>query len=96
MRIFSFIFAIILIFFGITFALLNATPVKLNYYIGTASLSLSLLLIIAVGFGILIGFIVALGAILKLKKKNYHLKNRVQQLEKEIVSLKLPENKGIQ
>lgn len=85
MRIFSYLIAIVLILFGLTFALLNASPVKLNYYLGTATLSLSLLLIITVGLGILIGFIFSLIPILKLKKKNYHLKNRVKQLEQNIV-----------
>jgi putative membrane protein len=95
MRIISFIIAIILIVFGLTFALLNAKPVELNYYIGTAEISLSLLLVLTVGLGIIIGFIFTLGSIIKLKQKNYHLKSRVKQLEQEIVSIRVPSDKGI-
>lgn len=89
MRIFTYIIAIILIIFGLTFALLNANPVKLNYYIGTANISLSLLLVLTVGLGILIGFIVSLAPIFRLKKKNYQLKNRVKQLEQELAKASL-------
>lgn len=90
MRIFSYIVAIILIVFGLTFSLLNASPVMLNYYIGSAKISLSLLLILTVGLGMLIGFIVLLGPILRLKKRNYQLRNRVKQLEQEAVAFKEP------
>ena len=90
MRIITYIVAIILILFGLTFALLNATAVKLNYYVGTTEISLSLLLILTVGLGILIGFIVSLGPVLKLKRKNYQLRTRVKQLEQEVVSVKVP------
>ncbi len=86
MRIFTYLIAIILIIFGLSFALLNASPVTLNYYIGSKSISLSLLLVLTVGLGILIGFIFSLAPILRLKKKNYHLKNRVKQLEQEVVT----------
>lgn len=84
MRILSFIIAIILIVLGLTFALLNATPVTLNYYLGSQEISLSLLLVLAVGFGTLIGFIVSIGKILRLKNKIHQQKNRLKQLEKEL------------
>ncbi|MBA2655088.1 MAG: LapA family protein [Gammaproteobacteria bacterium] len=93
MRILSYIVAIILVIFGLTFALLNASPVQLNYYIGTTSLSLSLLLILTVGLGIVIGLIACIGPILKQKRKNYHLRQRVKQLEQQIVIDRLPEKK---
>jgi putative membrane protein len=91
MRIFSYLIAIILILFGLSFAFLNASAVKLNYYVGSFSISLSLLLILTVGLGILIGFIVSLVPIIKLKKKNYHLKNRVKELERQ-VTLPVPDD----
>lgn len=96
MRIISYIIAIILILFGLSFALLNARPVNLNYYIGSVDISLSLLLILTVGLGILIGLIVCIGPILKLKTKNHQLKTRVRQLEQEIVTIRVPENKGLE
>lgn len=90
MRIFSYLLAIILILFGLSFALLNATPVKLNYYLGSVSLSLSLLLILTVGVGIILGFIFSLGPLFRLRRKNHHLRNRVRELEQQ-ATLPIPE-----
>lgn len=84
MRIFSYLFALILIILGLSFALLNASPVRLNYYLGTVSISLSLLLVLTVGLGIVVGLIFSLAPIFRLKRKNYHLRNRVKQLEQEV------------
>jgi lipopolysaccharide assembly protein A len=86
MRIISSIIAVILIILGLSFALLNANPVVLNYYVGNIRISLSLLLVLAVGLGILIGFSISIGSILKLKRKNHLYKNRVKQLEQEIIN----------
>lgn len=96
MRIFSYIVAIILIFLGITFSILNATPVALNYYVGTTHISLSLLLVLTLGAGILIGFVVSLPPLLRAKRKIYRLKNRVKQVEQELVTTKISENKELQ
>jgi putative membrane protein len=96
MKIFSYIVAIILIFLGISFSLINAKPVELNYYIGTVQISLSLLLILTVGLGILIGFIVSLAPMLRLKRKNHQLKNRIRQLEHNIVATKIPEEAPVE
>lgn len=96
MRIFSYIVAIVLILFGLTFALLNARPVELNYYLGTIKISLSLLLIFTVGLGILIGVIFSLGSWIRLKRKNFQLRSRIKQLEHEVLAIKIPETEGLQ
>ena len=47
MKIFSYIFIVLLVILGITFALLNANQVNIDYYIGTIKSPLSLLLILS-------------------------------------------------
>lgn len=96
MRFFSYIIAILLILFGLSFAILNASPVKLNYYLGTTTIALSLLLVLTVGVGILIGFIVSLGKFFKLKRKIHHLRHRVRDLEAEILSVKVTKDGSLQ
>ncbi len=86
MKIFTYVIAIILILFGLSFALLNANAVKLDYYFGSVDISLSLLLILTVGLGILIGLMFSLAPLLKLKRKNYQLRSRIKQLENEILA----------
>lgn len=78
MRIFSYIILIIIVVLGITFAALNAQPVNLDYYIGTRTISLSLLLALCLGVGILIGLLIAFFPLLKLKRVNYQLRKQVK------------------
>ena len=82
MRIFSYIILLIIIVLGLTFAILNAELVSLNYYFGTRQISLSLLMVLCLGVGVLLGLLAALFPILRLKRKNYYLKSQIKQLEK--------------
>lgn len=85
MRIFSYIVLLIVVILGLTFAMLNAEPVSLNYYAGIRTISLSLLLVLSVGVGVIIGLLIALKPLLGLKRKNYQLKNNLRRAEKEII-----------
>jgi putative membrane protein len=77
-RILSYIFVIIIILLGISFATLNSGTVEINYYIGHKVLPVSLLLGIIVGSWILF----------KTKLKNYRLKQKLKYAEKEIENLR--------
>lgn len=85
MRIFSTIFIAAIILVGITFAILNSSPVILNYYFGTQKISLSLLLALTLGIGVVCGLILFIPTFFKLKKRNYKLKHQVKQMEKELL-----------
>lgn len=80
--------------FGITFATLNANPVVFNYYFNSKQISLALLLVAALGIGILLGFIFMLFTLIKLKKDNYQLKSRLKVVEKELENLRSLPIKG--
>ncbi len=89
-------FLVIVILLGITFACLNATPVEINYYIGVHYLPLSLLLTLSLTLGALIGFFIGLMMYCRVKRKNRHLRKRLNLVEKEIAnirSLPLQENR---
>lgn len=88
MRVFSYFMFLLLVILGLSFAMLNAETVKLNYYFGTHSISLSLLLVLCVGIGVILGFLVALIPVFKLKKKNHGLKQQLKQIEKELANLR--------
>ena len=94
MRILSYIFLLLLMLFGITFATLNASPVMFNYYFNSKQISLALLLVAALGVGILLGFIFTLFTLIKLKKDNYQLKSRLKVSEKELENLRSLPIKG--
>ncbi len=88
MRLFSSLILLIVIFLGLSFSSLNNEQVVFNYYFGTKNIALSLLLILALGCGILIGFLVAIASWVKLKRDNLKIKSRLKMVEKELTNLR--------
>lgn len=87
-RIISFLTICFLVLFGFTFAILNAEPVTLNYYIGTRILPLSLLLALALFFGALLGLLTSFTVWLRIKHENHKLRRRVNLAEREVENLR--------
>ncbi len=85
MRIISYLFLMIIIVLGFTFACLNAEAVNINYYIGSTTMALSMLLVMTLVIGMIIGFLASLGWVFKLKRKVYHARHQVKQLEQELM-----------
>ncbi len=84
----SYLILLVIILLGLTFASLNAGQVDFNYYLSTRSISLSLLLVYALGAGLVLGILVTVPAILKVKKESFQLKKRLKQAESEISNLR--------
>ena len=87
-RIFSYIFILLIVLIGISFATLNSDAVNINYYIGEKELPLSLLLALVFGFGCVLGILVGVWILIKTKIKNYRLQQRLKLAEKEIENLR--------
>jgi len=88
MKIITALFFAVIILLGITFACLNAEPVSINYYIGTQSFPLSLLLVLTLGVGSILGLVAGTVIYLKSKAKNRRLKARIKLAEKELSNLR--------
>ena len=88
MRIIRVTLIFLLILSGISFACLNASTVTINYYIGNTSAPLSLILVLVLGTGLLLGLIIAIPKHFKLKNENSRLKKRIKVTAKEIESLR--------
>jgi len=88
MRIFTYIILLALILLGVSFAGLNAELVMINYYIGTNKLPLSLLLIMALAAGGLLGLLVSLIIYVRLKSSNLRLRQRLHLAEEEVANLR--------
>lgn len=88
MRIMSYIFLVIIVLFGMTFATLNSESVTINYYLGQSTLPLSLLLVLVFALGCLIGMVVGFWLLIKAKIANYRLRQRLTMAEKEIENLR--------
>ncbi len=88
MRIISYFILLLLLILGISFAVLNAETVTLNYYIGQKHFPLSLLLVLTFTLGCLLGVIVGIGMYLRMKSQNFKLKSRIKIVEKEVENLR--------
>ena len=88
MRLISYLILLFIIFVGLTFASLNSMPVAFNYYLGSKTISLSLLLVFAFGFGILFGLLSSTISYIKIKKDYLSVKSRLKIAEKEIENLR--------
>jgi putative membrane protein len=87
-RIVSCFFLVVIIFFGMTFATLNSESVAINYYLGHSTQPLSLLLAIVFAVGCLVGMLVGVWLLVKVKLRNYRLRQRLTLAEKEIENLR--------
>lgn len=80
--------ALIVIIFGVTFSVLNAENIQLNYYLGSVELPLSLLLVIAMIFGAMLGIFASMSLIIGSRRSAHKLKRSVEVAEKEILNLR--------
>ena len=87
-RIVSFITFFVLGLIAVAFAAKNDVSVELHYYLGSVAAPLSLLLVISLGIGALLGVFACSGVILKLKRETMRLQKSVKVAEKEVTNLR--------
>jgi len=87
-RIISYVLLLALIILGMSFAILNSGTVVINYYLGHRSFPLSLVLVFTFSGGALLGILIGGWLVVKIKVKNYRLRQRLKLAEKEIENLR--------
>jgi len=85
--VYSFIF-LVLVIFGIVFAVLNAEPVKLNYYFGSEEVPLSLIIVFAMIVGAILGVVASASMIFSNRREVMKLRKSVELAEKEVTNLR--------
>lgn len=88
MRIVAILFYLILVLFGVSFALLNATSVHLNFYVITLNMPLAVLMVMMLTIGVMLGFLLFLGKYWRLKAEHRKIKNQLKLTETEIKNLR--------
>lgn len=73
---------------AVGFASLNAKLVTVNYYIGTAQISLALLLVVCLGAGIFLGALVLAPSLIQLKFFNKRLEKYIKRTEETLEKIK--------
>lgn len=87
-RLFGFILLLIVVVLGLSFAVLNAESVKLNYYYGIAQAPLSLVVVLSISAGAVLGVIASLGMILSMRREVGRLHRKIQLTERELKNLR--------
>jgi len=88
MRIIGYLFLLVIVVFGMSFATLNSDKVTINYYLGLSTMPLSLLVVLVFVFGCLLGLFAGFILLMKAKIVMYQLRQRLQLAEKEINNLR--------
>lgn len=88
MRILMMLFYLLLVMTGISFAVLNASSVKINLYLTTLTMPVSVLMIAMLGLGLLMGFLIYLVKYIGMKKELSRMKAQLKLTEKEIKNLR--------
>lgn len=88
MRIISTTVLLLICVLVVAFALLNAEMVGVHYFFGDARLPLSLLLLIVLVMGALIGWFSGLRMMLGSRKSSHDLNKKVKTLQKELDNLR--------
>jgi putative membrane protein len=87
-KIFSFLIILFILLLGVTFAGLNSQEVTINYYVNSTKLPLSLLLVLVLGVGGIIGWLTGFLLWLRLKTENIRLSHKLKVSEKEVNQLR--------
>ncbi len=88
MKIVTYIIVVCIILLGITFAILNAELVNLNYYFGIRHLPLSLLLLAALIIGTIFGMFASMLRLLRSKNEIRRLTKKLHSAQKEVGNLR--------
>lgn len=87
-RIIYLVLFLVIIIFGIIFAVLNADSVPLNYYFGTKQIPLSLVLVFAMSVGAVLGVLASLGHVIRARREVARLRKAAELAEKEVANLR--------
>ena len=88
-RVFYVVVAVVILFFGVTFAYQNRQTVDVSYYFGPSwNGPLALALLAAVAIGVVIGFLATLRTVLRQQRQLAAARNEMRQVEQEVQNLR--------
>ena len=88
-RVFYVVVAIVILFFGVTFAYQNRQTVDVSYYFGLSwNGPLALALLAALAIGVVIGFLATLRIVLRLQRQLAATRGEMRQIEQEVQNLR--------
>ena len=88
-RIARLILVLAVLLFGLAFHLKNNQLITLDYYFGAIELPVSLVVVLILILGALLGVLASLPIIIKLKQQKLKLEKQIKNSEKEINNLRV-------
>jgi putative membrane protein len=88
LRLLGFVLIFALVLLGLSFAVLNAGTVVINYYLGTLEVPLSLALVSVLSAGVVMGLLASLGVVVAQKRRIRQLERQVQNTATEVANLR--------
>ncbi len=88
LRLIRIVFLFLILLIGLAFTVKNDQMVELNYFVGTIEISVSLLLILGMFIGSVLGVLSSMIAILPLKREVSRLRQQTSIKEQEIMNLR--------
>jgi putative membrane protein len=74
---------------GAAFSAVNNTPVNIQYYLGTVTMPISIIVIVSLVIGITIGVLAIFVGSLQLRYENKRLQKKIDLREQELDSLRI-------
>lgn len=93
-KIFAVLFFILVVVVGVSFSSLNSEPVTVNYYLGSLSVPLSVVVVVSFALGVVCAFVVTTVSLLGTKWQVSRLRRDVKAREQEILGLRKLPNKA--
>ncbi|MCF6219344.1 MAG: LapA family protein [Gammaproteobacteria bacterium] len=87
-RIILWLFIILVVIFGISFSVLNAELVTLDYYFSKIEVPLSIVVVTSLAFGILLGIATSILISLKNRRELSRLRKKLKNKELEISNMR--------
>ena len=76
------ILIIFVLLFGLAFHIRNHQLVTLDYYVSEVQLSFSVIILIAVSIGVLLGILVSIPIIIRTRQRNSRLEKKIKDTKK--------------
>jgi len=87
-RIVSYTLLLLIVLMGILFAVLNAQPVKFDFYFGSTEQPLSLIIVVTLILGSLLGILASFGLIVRSRREAARQRRAAELAEKEVANLR--------
>ena len=87
-RLFGLLVILLAVLLGLGFTMINAGTVPLNYYFGTVQTPLSLLVVLSLCVGAVLGVLATTLVVVRLRSQNSRLRRHIDLCEQELKNLR--------